>query len=385
MIKMLTAYTFEIDDPDMAVQEILEQLDLEHGVLQNTVGLMFCSLDFINSGAAEAVGKALPFEVIGCTTMGIALPGAMGELLLAVSVLTSDDLCFRAGLSEPLDEDAEGRIARLYQGLAAPLTGPPSLILSFQPSLEITQGDFIVGVLDRISGGVPIFGSGALNEAVEHRSPRTIYNGAAYPNRLTLVLLSGGIAPRFAVNFIGGPQKKYGQKAHITAAADNRIISINDIPAAAYMENIGLMRDGLIQTLYAFPMAVDKLNGEPPGVCVILSVENDGSLVCGNSVSAGSILHISVPSAGEVLKTAADITGWVKARPDRDALFILSCFSRSIALVESRDEMNLIQRELKDVPIPYLFFYSGGEVCPINEAGGQRNRHHNYAIISCLL
>jgi hypothetical protein len=381
---MLTAYTFEIDDPDIAVGEILEQLDLEHRVLRNTVGLMFCSMDFIDSGAAEAVGKALPFEVIGCTTMGIALPGAMGELLLAVSVLTSDDLDFRAGLSEPLDEDAEGRIAQLYQDLAAPLTEPPSLILSFQPSVDITQGDFIVRILDRISGGAPIFGSGALNETATHRSPRTIHNGKAYANHLTLVLLSGRAAPEFAVNFIG-EQIKHGQKAYITAAENNRIIGINNTPAAVYMENIGLMRDGLIQTLYAFPMAVDKLDGEQASVCVILSVEPDGSLVCGNSVSAGSILNIGVPSAGEVLETAVDITDRAKTRPDRGALFILSCFSRSIALVESSDEMNLIQKELKDLPIPYIFFYSGGEVCPIDKEGRPLNRHHNYAITSCLL
>lgn len=385
MIKMLTAYTFEVDDSGIAVREILEQLDLEHNALANTAGLMFCSLDFINSGTAEAIGKALPFDVMGCTTMGIVLPNVSGEMLLAVAALTSDEVTFSAGISEPLLEDEERRINALYQSLAAPLPGPPGLILTFQPLLGNLGGDMIVKFLDRFSGGAPIFGTNALDVAAGIRTPMTIYNGTAYSNRLALLLISGGVAPKFAVDSIG-EQKTHSQKALITAAEGSRIISINNIPAAVYMERLGLVSNGMVNMLYAFPLFIDNHNGEKSSNCIIVSIDDDGSLTCGSSVSAGSTLNIGCPSAEAVLTTTANITGPAKKEPDRDLLFIFSCFSRSIALVESSEEMNFVQRELAGLPLPYLFLYSGGEVCPVkNETGRQFNRHYNYAIVSCLL
>jgi hypothetical protein len=385
MIKMLTAYTFEIDDPQLAVQEVLGQLDFTRDLLKSTVGLMFCTLDFIQSGTAGAVGKALPFDVLGCTTMGIALPGVMGEMLLGLAVLTSDDVTFSAGLSEPLTDAPEQRLAGLYQDLAASLPEKPSLMLSFPPQLDALGGDGIVDILDRLSGGLPIFGTFALDETGTVRTPRTIYNDGAYADRGALLLLSGSGEPRFAIDSIGERQT-YSHRALITAAEGNRIISINNIPGAVYMENLGLMTDGTVDMLYAFPLSLDDHSGEKPRICLILSSDPNGSLVCGASVSPGSTLSIVSPSSGEVLETARNIAGQAKETRGRDLLFVFSCFSRSIALTEFNDEMNLIQRELADLPIPYLFLYSGGEICPVKKQPGQyHNRHHNYAIISCLL
>jgi hypothetical protein len=192
MIRFLTAFTFEIDDPLLAAEEILQQLGPEGSLLKNSAGFIFCSLDFIKSGTAEAVCKALPFEVIGCTTMGIATPEASGEVMLAVTVLTSDDALFAAGLSAPLKGDEESRITELYQRLSASLESPPSLIFVMHPNLLKLPGDSVAGILDRLSGGTPIFGTIALDEAVGSRSPMTVHNGAAYPDRLSLLLVSAG-------------------------------------------------------------------------------------------------------------------------------------------------------------------------------------------------
>jgi hypothetical protein len=387
---MITAYTFEVDCPDLAVQEILAQLGPPEGLRKNRAALIFCPRDFIESGVTGAVARALPCEAAGCTTMGIALPGVAGELMLAVAVLTSDEACFSVGVSESLLADGEARIGALYRRLTGPVasalpSATPSLILSFQPLLVNPGGDLIVETLDRLSGGAPVFGTDALDETTEVRAPMTIHNGNAYADRLVLLLISGSRPPWFATDSIGD-WKSCSQKAQITAAEGNRIISIDNIPAAAYVERIGLISQGVVNMLYAFPMAVDNHTGGRCAMCAILSVNPDGSLICGGAVSAGSTLYISSPNSQEVLRTAVHITGRIKKEPDRDALFILSCFSRGIALVDVMEEMRLIQRELADFTAPYVFLYSGGEVCPLDAGADRRlNRHHNYAIVSCLL
>ena len=50
----------------------------------------------------------------------------------------------------------------------------------------------------------------------------------------------------------------------------------------------------------------------------------------------------------------------------------------------SREEIELIQKELGDFPNPYLFLYSGGEICPqYTNSGEIVNRYNQYALIAC--
>ncbi|MDR1024965.1 MAG: hypothetical protein LBL56_04500, partial [Treponema sp.] len=180
MIQVLTSFTLEIDDPRIAAAEILEQLDPEHTLLKNSAGLLFCSLDFVLSGAAEAVCKALPFEVIGSTTQGIAVPGAMDENMLAVMVLTSDEVSFNVGVSDPLGTDGENRVGELYKRLSGDRKFSPSLMLICHANPDCFPGDKTVEILDRISGGVPLFGINALNETLSNRIPYIEENGSLY-------------------------------------------------------------------------------------------------------------------------------------------------------------------------------------------------------------
>ena len=48
MIKTLTAQTHEIDDVELAVSEILEQLNVGEKLLKNTVGILTCYTEFID-------------------------------------------------------------------------------------------------------------------------------------------------------------------------------------------------------------------------------------------------------------------------------------------------------------------------------------------------
>jgi hypothetical protein len=382
MIKMLTAHTFEIDDTDAAVREIREQLDSQGGLLKNTVGLLFCYLDFIKSGTVEAVSKALPFDTLGCTTLGAAAPGVIGDTILTLTVLTSDDVEFHGGLSEPLTEDEESRVTKTYRETAAALHSPPSLILILIPSLYNLAGDMVVGVLDRESQGVPVFGTGALDADTKIRTPKTIYQGKAYSDRMPILLFSGNLSPRFFIDSVW-QHNIHTQKALVTQAEGNRMITVNNIPAAEYMRKIGLITEERLDILFVFPLAIDS-GGDLPNLFVIYTVNDDGSLTCSANIPSGCTIQIGSPGSGEVVNTAKNITDAVK-KGDGDAALIFSCVSRSIILTNLQDEMETIRNELQD-SAPYMFIYSGGEICPVcNGKQEALNRYHNYAIIACVL
>ncbi|MDR2404172.1 MAG: FIST C-terminal domain-containing protein [Spirochaetaceae bacterium] len=382
---MLTAHTFEMDDAGYAVREILEQLDIERRILKNSVGLIFCYLDFIESGVVEAVCKALPFDVVGCTTQGIAMHGAMGEDMLAVMVLTSDDVEFSTGFSEVFSPGNEKRIAAMYEKTAASLSAAPSLLMVFKSMLPYLMGEMVVSVLDRLAAGAPVFGTIALDMATGVRSPQVIYNGVAYSDCLVLLLFSGDVRPRFSIDSM--PQKKIrGQQAVITAAEGNRMISVNNIPTVAYMERIGLINDGVVELLYAFPLYIDNHDGEKQWPCIIIDIGPDGSVLCGNSIRPGSTLRISSPLKEDVLASATNIIELAKQEQDRNGLLVFSCFSRNVALMDSHDEMKLVQKLMADSSLPYMFLYSGGEFCPHYGSHEKLiNKFHQYSIISCIL
>ncbi|MDR1174329.1 MAG: FIST C-terminal domain-containing protein [Treponema sp.] len=384
MIKMLTVHTFEIDDTDAAIREIQEQLQSQGGLLKNTVGLLFCYLDFINAGTVEAVCKALPFDTLGCTTLGAAIPDAMGDIILTLTVLTSDDVEFHTGLSEPLTEEEEDRVVKVYRETAAETQTPLSLILIITPSLYNLAGDMVVNLLDRESRGVPIFGTGALDADTKIRTPKTIYGGNAYSDRMPILLFSGNLAPRFFIDSVWD-HNIHTQKALVTAAEGNRMITVNNIPAAEYMKEIGLITEERLDLLFVFPLAIYQDQSALPNLFIIYTINNDGSLTCSTNIPAGSLVHIGSPGSGEAINSAKNITNTAK-KARGEAALIFSCFSRSVILSNPQDEMGAIREELKDSTFPYVFIYSGGEICPAyNEKGVAVNQYHNYTIVTCVL
>ena len=157
MLKALTAYTDEIDDVEAAVSKILEQVR-EEDLLGNSVGLLTCNSDFIESGVVKALCSALPFEVVGSTTLGNSVPGTAGTMLLTLLVLTGDDVSFAVGLTEAFSSEDANLLHTAYQVARAKMERPHSLMLSFAPLLVNAGGDFYVNTFSAVSGGVLDFG-----------------------------------------------------------------------------------------------------------------------------------------------------------------------------------------------------------------------------------
>jgi hypothetical protein len=97
---MFTAYIEEIDDVEAAISEILAQLNLQNRLLKNSVGILHCYYEFLESGMVRGLCARLPFDVVGATTMSLS---AMGDMSLSVTVLTSGDIQFVTVISEELN------------------------------------------------------------------------------------------------------------------------------------------------------------------------------------------------------------------------------------------------------------------------------------------
>ncbi|MDR2175388.1 MAG: FIST C-terminal domain-containing protein [Synergistaceae bacterium] len=390
MMKALTAHTNEIDDVEAAVSEILEQLNREL-LLANSVGLLTCYEDFAASGVVKALCDALPFEVVGSTTLGNAVPGSAGMMSLTLMVLTSDVVSFSVGLSGPIAAEDEGPLRAAYQAALAKLGRGPSLILSFAPLLMNVGGDFYVRTFFEISGGVPNFGMISVDHNSDYHESKVICNGGTYYDRYALVLLAGEIKPEFFMGSIS-TEKLLREKNLVTASAGNQLQTVNGKPVADFLTELGFAKDdeGMIIGINTFPFILDYNDGTTPVVRAVFAQTPDGSAVCGGDIPVGASLSIGRMDADEMIETTSGALASALALRDISCVLMFSCIGRYFALgYDPTREIEKVREMMEGTGIPYHFAYSGGEMCPVygkeRHGDAHTNRYHNITFIVCVL
>jgi hypothetical protein len=379
MIKTLIAHTAEMDDPGSAVSEILKQLKMEKNLLRNSVGIMACYIDFMKNGIVRAICEHMPFDVVGINTLGSAVSESGGQLLLSLAVLTSDDVFFSAGISDPLDRGYEKSLADLYNNAAVKLPDRPALMLTFAPLFHEVSQDHLVRCFSELSGNVPVFGVVAADYGVFFENPLVLFNGETYDTSLGMVLLSGSITPRFT--FSGISEKRVMQrKAVATLAEDNLLKEINEVPALQYLESLGFVKNGKFEGGSTIPLVVDYNDGTPPSLRTIVSITPEGYLLLAGGIAKNCAFGVGVIDFDYIVETAEELASEVR---DCDFLLIGSCIARNFVLEwNNLAEIDCIRSRL--AATPFLFIYSSGEFCPVKTENGRLvNRFHNLTLVSC--
>jgi hypothetical protein len=383
---MLNAYTTEIDDVDGAVSDILEQLDISKKALKNSVGILACYYEFIETGVVKALCEKLPFEVVGCTTLGNATLDNCGLEILSLSVLTSDDVSFSTAMSVELDSaDIRPAIKGVYNRALAGLEGDPSLILAYAPLMGTVGAAPILEAINRLGGGIPIFGTISCDSTPDFRGCRVIHNGEAAPNTLALILVKGNINPKFFITSIS-EDKIQKLTAVITDSDDCLIKKVNDMPFLDYLDTVGLSKEGVMASPTSFPIMVNYNDGTKPVGRGIYALSPEGYALCGGEMPVGATIAIGSLDYNGVLKTAEEALQKALTAGDISGLLMYPCLTRNHMLgPNSDDEMNKVM-EIVGGKCPYQICYSGGEICPVPTGEGKLlNRVHNFTYIICAL
>jgi len=385
MIKMMTAFTEEVDEVEDGLAEILGQIDLG-GLKKNSVGLITCHYDFVNSGfLGELCGK-LPFDVIGTTTMASSNQHGQSMYALSLTVLTSDDVVFKTAMSKPLDSnDYRDKIDLVYKEAVGKLGGRPSLIISFFPFIKELSGAPIHKCLDEVCGGVPFWGSVATNIDVSYEQCFTFCKDNVERNGLAMLLMHGELDPEFIV--VSMPGKNISKtRGQITSSDGCLLKGINGIAPIKYLESLGviIMKDASITT----PLMVYYEGSTEPVALTVYNVYDDGSLLCGGEMTEGASLAVGEITTESILASAGEGIDRLLKSGKRNGVLMLPCVSRYVMLAPNRGgEMDLIADKMENGRLmPYMVGYAGGEICPVrDEAGVLRNRFHNFSFTVCVL
>lgn len=382
MIKTLVAHTLEIDDADLAVREVLSQLDPDRNLLKHSAGLISCYSEFIDSGVVKAISDALDFPVVGATTNGNCDNEEISHMMLVLMVLTSDDIEFSAAFSESLLEDCERRVADAYERARAALPGEPGLMLSFVPLIQTLGGDRVVALLDAASGGVPNFGTVVCDHTDDYHTAQSICGGEASVDKTAILLLSGDIEPTFVMASISD-ERVIKQRAVITKSQGNLLIEVNNMPTLKYLNSLGLQPGATMNGLNSIPFMVDSGDGKLLARAMF-AITEDGAVVCGAAMPEGATLAVGSLDYEDVMLTTKGTLEVALRAGKNGGMIMFSCLSRYLSLgVDTHKEMELVQRVLPG-DMSYYFAYSGGEVCPIYVNGKPVNRFHNVTLVACV-
>jgi hypothetical protein len=383
MIRSLTVFTENIDDPQAAAAEIQAQLDAGPGLLKNTVGIIACHYEFVLSGAARAVCENLSFDVAGTISSVQSVGGAQGTLMLVMLVITSDDVRFKTGMSHSLKDQPAKGVEAAYRTLAG--DEKPALVFAFAPFIQENYGDEYVNTLSVASGGVPCFGTLAVDDTPDFRECYMLYRGAHYRDRMALILCYGDIRPQFYLASLS-ENKLLDRAALITSSEGHVLKEVNGRPVVEYFEDLGLTKAS--ETSYAFsslPFMLDYGDGTPMVSKVFVGLNAQKHAVCAGVMPEGSTMYLGVFDKDDVLLTTGNlIRQAMTENPAPSVLIGYSCITRSMSLgSDLYAEADLIRREING-RAPFLIAYSGGEICPtpINRDLAI-NRFHNNTFIIC--
>ncbi|MDR1660160.1 MAG: FIST C-terminal domain-containing protein [Desulfovibrio sp.] len=377
MIKLVTAHTANIDDPETAVEEILEQID-RAVLLRNSSGIVGCCYEFAETGVISALCERLPFDVIGCSTLGSAVNGGHGAEQLSLAVLTSDEATFSTSFSPPM---AAGSIAEpvadAWRQARGKLGGDPSLIFALGP---ISSGDG-VGILrrlDALSGGLPIFGTLSSDSALSLENSFVFCDGKISKDSMALLLVRGAVHPRFSAIAISSKNIQ-SRTAVVTGSEGNLLKEVDGMPVGEYLAKIGVRVFGP-EAVTILPFMVDYGDGAKPVAVSMYSITPEG-VYCAGEIPVGAKIAMAEVDGDSVMETAEAAVNLALEdvrKNGGNGLIAIPCFTRGLLLSPRTEDEMARTRELVGDAVPFLFIYSGGEMCPLyRKDGAISNRFHN--------
>ena len=386
MIKTLIAYTTEVDDVKTAVEQIQSQLGPADGFLKNTIGIVACHYEFVYSGVLKSVSDALPFELAGTISSGQSAAESFGPIIFTIMVLTSNDVDFVKVLTPSLLEEPGRVVADTYKA-AAVRAEKPALLFAFVPFMIQNSGDEYVNVLSEASGGVPCFGTLAIDDTLDFANCFMLSDGEHYRDRMAMILVYGNIQPKFYIANIS--QNRVLEKSAVVTKSNGHILmEVNGRPVADFFEDLGLTKAS--ETQYAMsnlPFLLDYNDGTPKVSKIFVTLTPEKYALCAGTMPEGSTFHIASTDKKDVLLTTSQaIDLLLKDIKGHGGLLIYSCISRNMAFgADQFKEIELVNEKIGSA-LPFMMIFSGGEVCPTQVSDDKAiNRFHNNAFIACLL
>jgi len=196
-IQSAVGYSDYLDEPYEAGLEIgdmvLKKIDLQ----ANSIGILFCHIDFDFAELLKGIKEKLNIPIIGCTTATEVNNEGYFEESASLIVITADDIKIGLGIGQELSQNPEEAVHTAYESARAMLDDDEAkLALTFpDTALSASSAEHVLHLLEHeIGKGVPIAG-GLPGDDLRFKQTYQFCNDAVCSDSIPLLLLSGNIKP----------------------------------------------------------------------------------------------------------------------------------------------------------------------------------------------
>ena len=347
------------------VETVLRCVDAEREAgLNPTLAIVFCSVvqDF------RALGRGLDdrgIAVAGVTTSGEIANDELFEESTVTMLLEMDPAAFAIEFRDQSEGSTMVDLARSVGAAAAGRFANP-VVFAFASGLQTNGEDIVQGIPAGAGRIVPLFGGMAGDDLTMKNS--FVFTGHAASEAGLLGLVLDG--DRFEVRGIAtNGWQAVGVEKIVTRSEGNVVYTIDDEPAmGVYKKYMSIPEDALsadgniaMALGVQYPLSVRRSDGTTVIRAPLLFNPADDSMIFAGGVPQGARVKFCIPPSLDIVERVVDEATQVQQTiPDADALILIACVARRIALGPlAEDEVEGLYG-LWDAPM--LGYFSYGEI-----------------------
>jgi hypothetical protein len=382
-------------NPKVASQEATNKALEAAGVDKPDFVFMFASVGYNQQALLKAVREATDgAPLCGCSGEGIIAGGEADESNFSVAVMAirSDQIRFSHGVVTGLKEDP-AKAGRAIAEAIQPEVSSDTLALFLFPDGVTVNFDRLVAGLEgqlNLDHLLPLVG-GTAGDNLEFKRTYQYANDQVVSDGVAWALLSGQARIAWAVNHSCVP---VGIEHKVTRCEGNVIYEIDDRPAVEvvkdYVTEAGI--EDWAGTVLTLPLGF-KIPGHMQDydeyiIRGMVGGKDDttGSVTIPTEVSEGTSIWLTRRDyeklAHGVERAAEEIKTQLGEEPAR-LVFQFDCAARGKAILREQQKLQLLKmlRQQVGPEVPWLGFYTFGEIAPV----GERNYFHNYTVVLTVI
>lgn len=367
------AFSDEIDDLDLAVDQIEEQIKT-FDLSPKTGCVLYCGSEVNTSELCKKLWDRLHLPFIGTTCLGQFTSNGYREASICLNLFTGEDICFGGGMSGELtSENMIEEIKEAYFEQKKKMDRQEMVIILYVPWYPGVIYDDILDALSEASGGVPIFG-GVCSDEWQFDNCYAMCARGSFRNRAAMLLVGGNFNPKFkTVLSINWSSEN---AVTVTKAKGATVYEIDGQSAVDYFSSVGLefVHDNVFSDCLASPMIFTYTTPEGEDVRIVRNLfmvnKEDGSVTFAGRVLEGSRMTLALTSrvaikqsinepCEELLAAALDDSSYVHS-----GMIISSCTGRYCLSVADKNAENASLNKAVESGLIVTGGYLNGEFCP---------------------
>lgn len=375
------AFTDEIDNLDLAVEELAKQVET-FDLTERTGCILYCGSEVDTSELCKKLWNKFHLPFIGTTCLGQFTSNGFREASICLNLFTGEDICFSGGMSGDLtSENMAEEIKEVYRALKAHMNRPEVVIILYIPWYPGVVYDDVLDALSDVSDGVPIFG-GICSDEWEFNKCQALFSGGTFTNRAAMLLVGGNFVPSFKTSYSINWSSEDAVK--VTKASGATVYEIDGQPALNYFTSVGLVftNDNVFSDCLASPMIFKYTDADGQEFSIVRNLftanAEDGSVTFAGRVIEGSQMTMALTSRITIEKSINEpfeqLYAQMKKNSDyvHSGVMVSSCTGRYCLTVADKNIECASLMKAVDNGLIVAGGYLNGEFCPIkNEETGK--------------